>query len=280
MSAPLSGTQRQLRPYRALCLAVMAFLPLGPAWAAEEADDPWPDLRDTLFQERPIAEGDGIIHMEAPYRAYDAAIVPISIVAEIPQSQERYIKSITLIVDKNPAPVAAVFNMTPLSGSATISTRVRVNEYSHVRAIAETNDGALFMAAKYVKAAGGCSAPALKDKEKAMARMGRLKLKQSKHAEASVPNEVQLLISHPNYSGFQMDQLTRYYIPAHFVQDIEITYGGRTVMTVEGAISLSEDPSIHFSYVPEGPGELSVTVRDSEERVYEGQWPVSMPQGS
>ncbi|MDJ0943004.1 MAG: quinoprotein dehydrogenase-associated SoxYZ-like carrier [Kiloniellales bacterium] len=262
---------RGFAPAAAIALALSA----APALAAGEEDDPWPDLRETLFGERPIAGGAGVVGLEAPYRAYDAAIVPVTIAAEIPQTAERYIKTLTLIVDKNPAPVAAVFNLTPEMGTATISTRIRVNEYTNVRVIAETSDGALHMVEKFVKAAGGCSAPALKDMAAAEARIGKMKLKQSRPGEPEQPQEVQLLVSHPNYTGFQMNQLTRHYIPAHFVQDIKVSYAGQTLMTVEGAISLSEDPSIHFSFLPrQGSEELSVEVRDTDGAVFTRSWPI------
>ncbi len=255
----------------AFALAIFA----APALAAGDEDEPWPDLRETLFGERPIAEGAGVVSLEAPYRAYDAAIVPVTIAAEISQTDARYIKTLTLIVDKNPAPVAAIFNLTPEMGTATISTRIRVNEYTNVRVIAETSDGALHMAEKFVKAAGGCSAPALKDMAAAEARIGKMKLKQSRPGGPAQPQEVQLLVSHPNYTGFQMNQLTRHYIPAHFVQDIKVSYAGQTLMTVEGAISLSEDPSIHFSFLPrEDSDELSVEVRDTDGAVFSRSWPI------
>ncbi len=262
---------RRFAATAAFALAVSA----APALAAGEEDDPWPDLRETLFGERPIAEGAGVVSLEAPYRAYDAAIVPITIAAEIPQTSERYIKALTLIVDKNPAPVAAIFKLTPEMGTATISTRIRVNEYTNVRVIAETSDGALHMAEKFVKAAGGCSAPALKDMAAAEARIGKMKLKQSRPAGPEQTQEVQLLVSHPNYTGFQMNQLTRHYIPAHFVQDIKVSYAGQTLITVEGAISLSEDPSIHFSFLPQkNSDELSVEVRDTDGAVFSRSWPI------
>jgi sulfur-oxidizing protein SoxY len=131
------------------------------------------------------------------------------------------------------------------------------------------------MAKTFVKAAGGCSAPALKDQEAAMARLGKLKFKQLP-SEPGQPLHAQLLISHPNYSGLQMDQLTRNYTPAHFVSDIEIVYAGETLLTVEGAISLSEDPSIRFSYLPRSsgatPAEFSVRVRDTEDNLFTGTW--------
>ena len=267
---------------RSLSLALLLgsfALATTPAFAATD-EDPWPDLREMLFEERPILDGAGVISLEAPDRAYDAAIVPITIGAEIPQTEVRYIKSITLVIDENPAPVAAVFQLTPQSGVATIATRVRVNAYTNVRAIAETNDGALYMASKFVKASGGCSAPASKDHDEIMARLGKMKLKQSTPARMGEPNEVQLLISHPNYSGLQMDQITRNYVPAHFVQDVTVRYAGQIIMTVEGAISISQDPSFHFSYVPRGPGEFVVEVRDTEDQVFTGSWQINPEAGS
>ena len=256
-----------------LILGLAVMTSLGPA-AAEEPSEAWPDLREMLFADREIEDGAGVIELSAPYRAHDAAIVPLEIIALIPQTSERSIKTVHLVIDQNPAPVAGVFHLTPQSGSATIATRVRINEYTHVRAIAETSDGALYMASRFVKASGGCSAPALKDHALAMARLGKMKLNHPPF-RLGEPNQVQLLISHPNYTGLQIDQLSRNWIPPHYVERIEITYGGRTVMTVEGDISLSENPSLHFSFVPEAPGELQVEARDTEGGVFVGRWPVA-----
>ena len=265
----------------ALGIGLLFILAAGqPVFAANSDDEAWTELRSMLFEDRPILPGEGVISLEAPYRAHDAAIVPISMVAEISQSPERYIRALTLIIDKNPAPVAAVFQLTPRSGTATISTRVRIDAYTHVRVVAEINDGTLYMATKFVKASGGCSAPAIKDADAALARLGKIKLRQSAPARLGQPNEVQLLISHPNHSGFQRDPLTLYYIPAHFVRDVTVSYGGETILTVEGAISLSEDPSFHFSFVPEAPGELRVEAWDTEEQRFTGSWPIEPEAGS
>jgi sulfur-oxidizing protein SoxY len=246
-------------------------LPAG----AQDAEDPALDLKEALFGDRPIAENDGIILLEAPKRALDAAIVPITVQALIPQSPERFIQTVHLVIDRNPAPVAAVFYFSPDGGTATISTRVRVDTYTNVRAIAELNDGSLHMAVKFVKATGGCSAPALKDKEKAFADMGKMRLKQPDQIVLGKPNTVQLLINHPNFSGLQFDQISRNYIPAHFIQSVIVRYGERTVLTVEGNISLSEDPSFHFSYVPMAEGKISVEVVDSDGKKFNQAWPVS-----
>jgi sulfur-oxidizing protein SoxY len=144
-----------------------------------------------------------------------------------------------------------------------------------VRAIAETSDGKLYMASRFVKASGGCSAPALKDHEQAIARLGQMKIRPSAPFQPGAPNQAQLLISHPNYSGMQMDPLSRHWIPPHYVREIHISYEDRQILRVEGDISLSENPSIHFSFVPDGPGELAVEVKDSEDQVFTRSWPVA-----
>lgn len=270
---------RFLRGFTLIGTCVLGTFGAG-ATAAEQENARWLALRDMLYQDRQIRDASGVLSLDAPVRAHDAAVVPIEIAAEIPQTPERYIERITLLIDNNPSPLAAVFELTPRSGLATIATRVRVNEYTHVRAIAEMNDGELYMSSRFVKASGGCSAPSAKDQDAAMARLGKLRLRQLGELVPNEPNRAQLLISHPNSSGLQMDQLTRHYVPAHFVREIVVRYGNETILSVKGDISLSEDPSIHFYYVPDGPGEISVNVIDTENARFHGRWPVPGGAGS
>ena len=272
MAARLDLLHSSFRTGLVAALSVFLFTAL-PAAAADD-DDPWVDIHSYLFDDREILDGAGIIRLDAPDRAQDAAIVPVKIHAEIPQTEDRFIKTIHLLIDKNPAPIAGVFHMTPDSGVASIATRVRVNEYTNVRAVAETNDGKLYMATAFVKASGGCSAPALKDHEAAMARLGKMKLKTINPFTPGEPNQVQLMISHPNYSGLQMDPATRNWIPPHFVEQIDVRYGDRTIMSVEGDISLSENPSIRFSFVPDEPGEIEVHAKDTDGAIFAKTWQI------
>ena len=257
-----------------LLAAVLVVSASASAWAAGEDEARWNALRGMLFQDRPIHDGAGVLTLDAPYRAHDAAIVPISVEPAFPQTEDRHIRTVTLLIDENPLPMAGRFHFTPASGRAAFSTRVRVNAYTNIRAIAETNDGELYMAKRYVKASGGCSAPAGKDPEAALARLGKMKLRQSGAMVLGEPNTAQLLISHPNHTGMQMDQISRHYVPAYFVNNIEVRYGDEPVLTVESDISLSEDPSIHFHFTPREPAELSVKVTDSKDKEFSRAWEV------
>lgn len=250
--------------------ALVTLVPVhAPAYAqAPVEEDMWPGIRKELYAQRAIAEEDGAVTLEAPIRAEDAAVVPITM--RIPAKLAASAKALTLVIEKNPMPVAATFTFGPAAGQGerVISTRVRVDMYSNVRAILETNDGTLHMATKFVKAAGGCSAPALKDAEEALAQLGKMKLRLHQADQSPMTQEAQVMIRHPNYSGMQMNQLTGLYIPAKYVQQIEVKRGDEVVFKMEGGISLSENPNIRFTYAPGADNEIVVTAKDTDGSVF------------
>ena len=265
-----------------LCALLLAGL-LGAATAAraeiQSGDNPeasviWQKVRASLFQARPIAVAtDDMISLEAPVRAEDAAIVPIAIRTRVSQSAPRRIDKVYLIIDNNPSPISAIFQFTKASGRADIETRVRIDEYTHVRAIAETSDGKLYMSTRFLKAAGGCSAPPGKDAQAALATLGRMKFRvESEPAGKQAANQpvlAQLMISHPNNSGLAMDQVSRLFTPPHFVRQVRITYAGQPVMTADVDFSISENPNFRFYFMPTGDGELKAEVVDSNDLRFE-----------
>jgi len=238
----------------------------GPADSAV-----WKKVHASVFAGAAIEAGDRVVALETPKRAEDAAIVPLAIRAQFPQTRDRYIEKIWLIIDNNPSPIAAVFQFTLESGRADIETRVRIEEYTYVRAVALTNDGKLYMAANYVKAAGGCSAPAGKDALAAKANLGKMRLRVGETLASGQPALAQLMVSHPNDSGLAMDQVTRSYATPHFVRRVEVRYDGRLVMNADVDFSISENPNFRFYFVPNGAGELNARVIDNQDLEFTAQ---------
>ena len=242
----------------------------------EESNKLWEGVKKDVFGDRPIKLGTGLVTLVAPKRAQDAGLVPIDISID-PVKSGGGVKSLTLIIDVNPAPLAAKFELGKDAGVTRLSTRVRVNDYSYVRAIAETANGELHMSETFVKASGGCSAPAVKNPQEAKLTMGLMKLRQfSQGADANIsaPNELQLMIRHPNNSGLQMDQITRYFIPPHFVNDLTISKDGAMILKMEAGISISEDPNFRFDYNVGGAKEIEAVAIDTEGLVFKDKWPV------
>ena len=250
--------------FRYVILSLVLFPVTGMAATVEE-DMLWTGgLREALFGDRPIIQSDDLIVLDVPKRAEDAAIVPVSIMARIPQTDERFIKTIYLVIDKNPGPLTGKFQFTPRSGRADLAFRVRIDSYTPVRAIAETNDGQLYMSRRFVKASGGCSAPAGSDLDAAMARLGKIKLKINADAPLDQPIPAQLMISHPNLNGLQMNQLTRMYAPAHFVRHVKVSFEGEEILSADIGFGISENPNFRFFFVPETEGELTAEVMDTK----------------
>ena len=265
----------------ALCLGLALASPaLTPALAEEtpaERAERWTDLKRAVFGDRTVQDGTGVIALDAPARAQDASLVPITInLSAGGGSGAGRVKAVWVLVDGNPSPLAGTFHFGPAADPRSFRTRVRVDQYTLIHAVAETEDGRLFSAERFVKAAGGCSS--LKDPQVAMSRLGQMRLRVD--GEGPVQDgqaaTAQLLVSHPNNNGMQVDQVTHNFIPPRYIQDITVRYGDQVVLRVDADISLSEDPAITFGFVPHGAGPLRVEVQDSTQAQFRQEFPVGV----
>lgn len=227
-------------------------------------------LKSFYFQDKTIVWDESVISLQAPARAEDGALVPIRIQAGFPQSAERYLQSLYLIIDNNPNPLAAKFKLTPLLARANMELLIRVDAYSPVRVIAETNDGKLSMSARYVKASGGCSAPAKTNQ--AEQKMGDMRFST---AVALSPSPelmpLRLSIVHPNLSGLQRDQVSTLPIPPRYIKTIEVKLDEALVLSAETDISISENPNFQFYLRPEKSGILTAVVTDTDNQTFTHQ---------
>jgi sulfur-oxidizing protein SoxY len=254
----------------AVIAAALAAAPTVRAAAgdsAAEREARWQDLSRAVFGDRQTQSAEGAIAIDAPQRAEDAALVPMTITFSGPLAGAEPVKGLYLIIDDNPSPVAAHFTFGPAADPREINLRVRINAYTNVHAIAETADGSLFETVKFVKAAGGCSAPMGMSDEEAMAGMGEMRLKFAAGAVPDKPTQATLMVRHPNFNGMQMNQVSRTYTPARYIQTIAVTAGDQKVFDLETDISLASNPVIGFGLVPRG--EIKVAVTDSEKDHWE-----------
>lgn len=223
-------------------------------------------LKPRYFGDTVLVDDDTVISLRTPYRAEDAAFTPISITARFPQTPSRFIEKIYVFIDHNPEPLAGAFTLTPEIGRADLALRVRVDRYTHVRAVAVLNTGEHHVVSNFVKAQGGCSAPLGSDYQAAMARIGDMNFRTLGEPTAEDAIVGQLLLRHPNVTGMQKDQKTQLIRPAHFMKSLRVSYGEKLILTAETGISISEDPSFRFFFRPRGGGRLRAEVVDSEGR--------------
>lgn len=260
-------------------LAALAMVPtLAPATAfaapgglpsaTHDASSPeWERLASRLFPGKTLQPGQGVVQLIAPLRAAYGASVPVKVVSKLPQQPERYVRKLYLVVDKNPSQLAAVLDLTTEVGQADFETRLRVDEYSHVRVVSELSDGSLHTDSRYVKTSGGCSAPPNRD---APHLIGKTMLKLAGEVRMDQPVAADVTVLHPNDTGFELNQQTVMYIPPHFVRSIRVSYAGRKVFDAELDFSVSENPTLRFNFVPHGKGELRADVTDTKDAQFAG----------
>jgi sulfur-oxidizing protein SoxY len=227
----------------------------------------WELLRGRLFGTQPITAGADRVQLIAPLRAAYGASVPVKIVSKLAQTPELHVRRIHLLVDKNPSPLAATLELTPEVGQADFETRLRVDEYSHVRVVSELSNGELHMDSRFVKTSGSCSAPPNRDSPELI---GRTIFKLPGPPKMGAPTTADLTVVHPNDTGFELNNVTVMYIPSYFVRTIAVSFAGRKIFDADLDFSLSENPTWRFNFVPHGPGELRAEVVDSKERHFTG----------
>lgn len=131
-----------------LGLAIAVGRSLRPERLAAASLDPDPEvpneqvakiLKD-LFGDRPIRRGQVLLDM--PVVAEDGRVVPVIIEApDLPMNADNYVKAVHLIVDHNPDPHLAAFDLTPAMGKLSLQFRIKMKRTTWVRAIVETSGG-------------------------------------------------------------------------------------------------------------------------------------------
>ncbi len=261
---------------RATLFAVSAFAAtmLVSATSSARADENlWPILKEQAFGERPIAEEDGMVVLETPAKVEDAALVPLTV--RVPPSVKDKLKSLTLFIDNNPDPKVAKLTFGPaagVGGERSFSTRVRVDNFSHVRAVLETEDGSLHMTKKFLAAAGGCAAMQAKDPEADVAGMGKTIVRTFPPALQSSPIWAgQVMIKHPNHNGMQLDINTAKFIPAQYVKEMTVKRDGELVFKLDATFSISTNPNFRFTFGRGEDNDLDVVLVDTDGTSFAGQ---------
>jgi sulfur-oxidizing protein SoxY len=259
------------------CAALAGMLVFVPAAKADE--DVWPILKQQVFGDRAIQAEDGIVVLEIPGTAEDAALVPLTV--RVPPAVRQNLKSLTLFIDKNPDPKVATLTFGPAAGNGgerSFSTRVRIDNFSYVRAVLETEDGTLHMASKFVAAAGGCAAMQAKDPDAETVDLGKMIVRTFPPALDSSPIwSAQVMIKHPNSNGMQLDINTANFIPARFVKEMVVKRGGELVFTMQSTFSISTNPNFRFTFGRGADNNLDVAVTDTDDTRFAAQ---TSPNGS
>lgn len=252
-----------------LSAAILCVIAL-PAFAANEA---WDSVKTELYGERALLDGRNVIAIDAPYRTYEDARTELA--AQIVAPRDTKVAKVTLVLDENPMPVSAVFDLEEPQSSFYFDITMRINGPTPIHVIAETTDGRVFVSEQQLKTSGqgACAAPPGTDPELALATLGQMDIQVADalpgvgegklQSLTSRLNRMDLDISHPSHSGMQMDQISLLFIPMRYVETVDVDLDGAGFVEMTGSISLSENPRVGLS-VPRRTQSVDVTMTDTD----------------
>jgi sulfur-oxidizing protein SoxY len=144
---------------RAFLLGASAAAVLAPFLAGEaSAQEPksWEEaLKKILGDAQPVTNGRMVL--DVPEIAENGNMVPFTVTVESPMTDKDYVRTIHVLATANPQPSVATFRLTPLSGRASVASRMRLARTQDVIGVAELSDGRILMTRKPVKVTiGGC----------------------------------------------------------------------------------------------------------------------------
>jgi len=255
-----------------ICKGVLCWLVLLPSTIhAELSAENWPMIKERFFNHRSISPTN-LIQIIAPLGAENAAQVPVTLKAS--NQLQDPIKSIYLLVDANPIPMVAHYQF-PLSFNALeLSTRIRMENDSHIRAIAETESGVLLMASTIVNAGGGCAGAVPEDETIVRENAGKIKFQINPPYKLHETASASLQIKHPMYTGLQFDTKTKQLKPAFYIQHADIMFEETNVMQIDFNVGTAENPHLSFkfdlppSHHQTGVNKVHIKLSDNEHKIF------------
>lgn len=243
---------------------------------AELSEKNWPLIKEAFFSQRPI-ENTALMQVSAPLGAENAGQVPITLIVK--NQANDAIKSIYILIDANPIPLAAIYKFPNVFNQLTLSTRVRLDSDSNIRAIAETQSGHLLMATARVNAGGGCAGAVSEDETAVRASAGVIKFQLNPPYKLHETASATLQIKHPMYTGLQTDAKTKQAKPAFFVKNSEIKFNNIPVMQVLFGVGTAENPSLKFEFdlplglIKQPVQQVQVSTQDNEGKLVVSAFP-------
>jgi len=122
---------------------------------AQEQPQAWEQAVKSILGEAKPTEAK--LTLDMPEIAENGNTVPFSVRIDSPMTEKDYVRAIHIISTGNPQPGVATFRLTPQSGRAMVSSRMRLARTQDVIAIAELSDSKFLMSKRAVKVTiGGC----------------------------------------------------------------------------------------------------------------------------
>ena len=135
------------------------------------------------------------------------------------------------------------------------------------------------MVKTYVKASGGCSAPAAKNADAAAAGIGQMKFRQFATAKSGARKRTARSPDHDTPPE-RLRPAARSGDAAHTPRRtsstrVSVWQGDTLLFSMVGGISVSEDPNFRFTFVSNGAATFRAEAKDTNGQRFRQEWPAT-----
>ena len=206
--------------------------------------------------------------LELPLLAENPTAVPVRVSVDHPMEPDHFIRSIEIVLDKDPVPHKGTYRFTPANGQAWVAFPMRSGAGGVVRASAECSQHGRFVATREIRVASdGCATlPDTIDKD----RPGNPRLRLAGPPRLGEVIEVRTKIDHDSDTGLSLRGAT--YVrerPEFFIRQIRVYFERELISEFRLTPAVSPNPLIRFPLKLTRAGTLRVVFVNNEGRQWE-----------
>jgi len=210
---------------------------------------------------------DGQIEIAMPEFSDSGVSVPMSLHIPSPMTPEAHPRVVRVYAARNPRPRIVAFHFTPDCGEARISTRVRLDSFQDVVAVAEMSGGARFQAVRRVNVTYGACEDAVANDQFPPDWAPRIRISVPERVAPGEIFPVRTIISHPMETGLRHDA-SGLLIPVRIAESFVCRAGARTLFSAKLEPAIAANPYFAFSLRLQETSELTFEWTDTTGEVY------------
>jgi sulfur-oxidizing protein SoxY len=216
----------------------------------------------------------GRVRLDLPERYDYGNTVPFAVEVDSPMTEADHVRRVDVFAAGNPFPEVATFHFTPISGRASVSTRIRLNEGEQdVVAVAELSDGSAWVARRAIRVAvSGCSAesgvevahatPTPEPRLKVPAQISRNEIV-----------EIKTMISHWMETGLRSDVAGKP-IPRRIIHRMSCSRDGEPIFAADLSPAIAANAYLSFCMLARASGVLEFAWHEDGGAVYRAVHPL------
>ena len=216
----------------------------------------WPSLRRQYLADAPMRFSDAVA-VRTPAFADDAMNVPLQVDARALGAAGGGVQRLLVVVDRNP--IREVLAFEPLRALPVLALRIRLEQASPVRAMAQTRDGQWHVGGVWAQAAGGgCTVPGASRADGSWkSTLNQVQARIFRNM-ADGSRRLRVRVMHPMDTGLAAG------IPAFYIERLELVdAGGQAWWRLALHEPVSENPLMTFELPSEGPQAFRLQGQDN-----------------